>query len=294
MSVTQAIAIPKLEAGQKISEWRKVYMAATALLTEEQKICLIPVYVNRSTGDNEIAHLCAKKTTIQEALDELETFIDGSPSRVTLFKNFCDIRCDKNDWKSTFFQLQTEGRKAGVGNDLIFIRLLGFLPGGQKFLEANDDVLKPGVSDEDIMKLFGKLQKKLETLLPEKSAIKAEDNSEKDFVFKAEEGKEPAWAAEIRNELSGIKDRLDQEDGFYSDSSDTNASSSGEEAVYYAGKGKYKHVTCYVCSKKGHTASRCFKRVCGRCKGIGHSERECSSQYKGREKRRTSDKKKPL
>ena len=48
---------PTLAPGEKVAQWRRGYLAATATLTKEEKIALLPIYVNRTKVVNEIAHL---------------------------------------------------------------------------------------------------------------------------------------------------------------------------------------------------------------------------------------------
>ena len=86
--------IPKLREGQKVREWRKLYLAATSLITERQKIELLPAYGARDEGELLIAEVCAKKTTITEALNELEapTTLKKFNKGLALFKKVFDIK----------------------------------------------------------------------------------------------------------------------------------------------------------------------------------------------------------
>ena len=209
MAMAQAIEIPKLESGQKVSEWRKTYVAATALLTEKQKVDLLPVYVNRTAGEREIAFICTEKGTIEEALDELENLVDGAPSRVVLTKKFFDIDVEGKqlDWKSLFFNLKLEGKKAHIPNDIIFIRFLGLVPGGDKFYEDNSDVVKDGLSEEDMLKMYRKIQPKLERSVvkqPE-GLVNKQSSTNDEFVFNAEsaqveEETPPKWVSQLQED----------------------------------------------------------------------------------------------
>ena len=53
--------IPKLQANQKVKEWRRLYVASTALLTEKQQIDMLPAYGARNEAELLIAEMCAKK-----------------------------------------------------------------------------------------------------------------------------------------------------------------------------------------------------------------------------------------
>lgn len=58
-----AVEIPHLATSQKIADYKKTYMAATATLTAEHKLACLPVYIHRSEGEKNLAHTAATKTT---------------------------------------------------------------------------------------------------------------------------------------------------------------------------------------------------------------------------------------
>ncbi len=45
------LTIPHLKPEQKVKDWRMMYISATALLEEKQKIAFLPVAVDRSPAD---------------------------------------------------------------------------------------------------------------------------------------------------------------------------------------------------------------------------------------------------
>ena len=71
-AATTSIEIPYLKKGMLVKDWKKGFLAATALLEEAQKIAILPLYVNRSSGDQQWAYKAAEKATIKEALEQLE------------------------------------------------------------------------------------------------------------------------------------------------------------------------------------------------------------------------------
>ena len=50
---TQAIEIPFLTRRDKVVDWHKNYIAATALLTAEQQLRLFPVYASKDADESE-------------------------------------------------------------------------------------------------------------------------------------------------------------------------------------------------------------------------------------------------
>ena len=78
MSVT-VLATP-LQPGQLIRDWKRSYLSGVALLTAAQKKDVLPLYVNRSPEEQDIAYEAIKLETVELAIAMLEEFIDGSPS----------------------------------------------------------------------------------------------------------------------------------------------------------------------------------------------------------------------
>ena len=70
------IAIPHLQPEQCVKDWRAAYVSATSLLKETERIQLLPMAVDRSPSDQAWAVWATSKTTLQEALNELEARID--------------------------------------------------------------------------------------------------------------------------------------------------------------------------------------------------------------------------
>ena len=50
-TASTSIEIPYLRKGMLVKDWKKGFLAATALLEEKQRIAIMPLYVNRNLGD---------------------------------------------------------------------------------------------------------------------------------------------------------------------------------------------------------------------------------------------------
>ena len=119
--MASAIAIPHLLPGQKISDFKKVYLAATALLDDKQKKALLPIYVSRSTGEQDLAHIAASKPDIKGAFNELEELIEGVPCRFAAAADFFSLLpadATLSSSKSFFFTPQKKATQAGVPTDI--------------------------------------------------------------------------------------------------------------------------------------------------------------------------------
>ena len=90
------IDIPYLCKGMLVREWKKGFLAATALLEEKQKTAILPLYVNRSSGDQQWAYKAAEQPTIALALTQLEAQLDGEKSKLrqSSVENRLATHCD--------------------------------------------------------------------------------------------------------------------------------------------------------------------------------------------------------
>lgn len=260
--------VPALSPGEKVAQWRRGYLAATATLTKEEKIALLPIYVNRTKGENEIAHLATKEAEVKEALDLIETLIDGMTSIVKLTNSFFDVSAKDKDITSLFFELLAAGKACNVDNELIMIRFCGLVKNGEKFYDDNKASIKAAMTDATMMKLFQAAKAKIAD--PPKVKV------EKDYVWAAAAVEEPPqWANEIHERLDEIE-RQNSKPGY-----DEQDETDSEESVNYVNQRnpnfEKKKLTCYICKKPGHLADRCYKRKCDQCKGIGHDKKDCPS-----------------
>ena len=71
--------VPALAPGEKVAQWRRGYLAAAATLTKEENIAILPIYVNRTKGEHEIAHLVTiKEAEVNDALERHGSKADES------------------------------------------------------------------------------------------------------------------------------------------------------------------------------------------------------------------------
>ena len=290
-----SIMVPHLAEGQKVKDWRRMYLAATALLTEDQKIALIPVYVSRNAGETDIAHICAQKKPLKAALDELELLIDGAPSRMIMLNRFWELKPASRDFNgltSFFFTLQAGAKGARVPNDVMLLRYLNFVPNGEKFFAQNEDTITEDISDEDSLTVFKKIQTKLVRNEHDASGMAVKKEKDDSFIFNVEDGNEmPKWAENMQKELSEIKEKMTEDQAGVADDKDS--------GVFYGYNGQQKSRTgprCYNCNKIGHIASRCYSKKCKCCGGVGHDEEKCPSKSAGRKPKgnRDTTNKRPL
>ena len=125
MSVSASIQIPYLKKGQLLAEWSKDYLGATVMLTDVQRVQLLPSYVCRTKGEKNLAESVSEETDFNKAISEIKRFIDPKLSHIQLTKQFFDVqRAEDDDCTSIFFELYNKGTDAEVPTDMIFKRFL--------------------------------------------------------------------------------------------------------------------------------------------------------------------------
>ena len=78
-----SVEIPHLQAGQKIADYQKIFLAATATLTDDQCSTCLPIYVDRTEEEKQIAFAAAAEESLEKAFKFLEYYIDGPPCLFT-------------------------------------------------------------------------------------------------------------------------------------------------------------------------------------------------------------------
>ena len=133
--------IPYLKDGELIKDWRKIFSASTALLNENQKIAILPVYVCRSSGEQSWAHEATKCKSLTDSLDFLERFIDGPKSNLIKASEFFDVKLEnaneisRSDLSVFWFDVLDKGNAAAASTDLIIYKFLQQLPCGVKLFD---------------------------------------------------------------------------------------------------------------------------------------------------------------
>ena len=102
-----SIEIPHLAKGQKIAQFKKVFLAATSTLKPEQQLACLPVYIHRTEGEKELAFTASEEADVKAAFKFLEDLIDGPPCRFTesmTFFNLLPVNSSMDGIRSYFFQ----------------------------------------------------------------------------------------------------------------------------------------------------------------------------------------------
>ena len=278
---TQAIEIPFLTRRDKVVDWRKNYIAATALLTAEQQLRLFPVYASKDADEGErvMIDFCSKKTSVLLALDELEVLRDGAPPKLTLINRFYETTPILSNYKSFLFEVIHSGKKAGVSCQMAMLRYLSLCPGGQKFYDNNKtEIDKADMNEGQAIALYKLFAPRLDTLSGTSKG--AEIKEESVCAFMSEQVDIPVWAREIKEEIHNMQRTLSTVTGdSYSCKSDS------ENEVMYTNKSsgflqngnKKKRIICSSCSKPGHDAVDCWVK-CMICSGKGHQSKVCPSK----------------
>ena len=277
------ISIPSLKKGECVEDWRSSYTASVALLDDKHAVKLLPIYVNRSPGERVLAEIAAKESSLSSALDKLQTLIDGTTTTFTFMDQFCNSRptdLSQSGLTAFFFELAQIGVKAGLESDKIIIRYLNVIPCGRKIFDKFKDEIKAQMDDAACIALLQKFQpmfaKKNDEPKVSQSLNKAVKEEPQEMFYTES-------FTTINEKLTGLQDQLNslmvQDENVSSDSDSEFDPDDGEEYVFYQkSQNKFPSLKCPVCNKKGHTASKCFKRICKNCNGRGHDSKICPTK----------------
>ena len=288
-----SVEIPHLAQGQSIADYKRVFLAATATLEKDaQRIACLPLYVNRTAGEKQLAFAAATKDTLDEAFTFLEEFIDGPPCVFSESSRFFDLKpndiTSMDSIRSYYFELLEVSGRAKIPGDTFLKRFLTNIPGGNKIMTEIEDDMKPTMTGEQLLNTFKKIMPKIQ------KRLSADDSSSQaasdQFVFPVSSTHSvetpPAWAISLQNDVNELRSRMgSSESGFVTD----------EEPQMFAyqnggNHGKKKKTGCKICGKKNHNQNTCFKRICENCQGAGHDAEVCPSF---RTKRKASTQSKP-
>ena len=210
MTISVSVEVPKLGPGQSIEEWRPLYEAAISTLDVKHALSILPCYIDRSSGDQEIAKIAAQETTLEKAFTVLEMFIDGPKTVLKSVNEFCDTK-PSSDIQSLFFSIKKSGKQAGMSNLVIFTRFLGLVSRGAKFYESNESMITPNEQDTDLsetnmLKLYIKFKNEYT------KRLRKEDTEGKEEVAcpTSEEETIPSWAHEMQEEIIMLQSCVEQ------------------------------------------------------------------------------------
>lgn len=278
-----SIPIPHLQKGQSVRDWRVLYASATSVLTDEQQRKLLPIAVDRNTADQAWATKASSKANLKVALDELETRLDGKPTRQVAVQRFFDLKPATAVTLETlsvfFFEVLRAGKTAVISYDLIAIKFLQFIPGATKLFSDNEKDIKSDMTEDKVIALFDKVKERVQKRTKKDTEIKEEV-----FMTMEKEEAVPGWAQELQAEVATIRKSLKVKTRCAMTSTDS-CLSSNEEAFYTKKqaeqnkkKGSWKEKVCPICEKRNHTEKTCYQRVCNNCQGKGHDAKDCPTK----------------
>lgn len=285
------IEVPKIAPRQKIADFKKAYVAATATLKDAEKRSCLPLYVCRTQGEKNLAHAAAAKETLDAAFKYLEELIDGAPCQYAESVKFFELSlggsATMDSIRSYYFELHEISVRAGMPTNAFAMRFLSNIPGGKKFYDSFKDSIKLNMTSDEVTKLFKDMLPKLKKRFEEDDVESPKVAKEEQFVFPVQQETEqriPHWGMELKNQLTEIRSRMESnESGF----GDEFVEEEGPEAFAFKkfsdGKGKGKsRVICYGCKQPGHFLRDCKERgKCKKCNGYGHSAYVCPSSGPG-------------
>lgn len=281
-------SVPKLGKGQKVKDWRRLYLAATSLVTDKQKIELLPVYAARNQAEIHIAEVCTKKATIAEALNLLESLIDGAPSTLVKFNDFWDCKpsgSNYQDMMAFYFVLANEGVGAGIPKHMIIMRFLKFVPRitAEKIFTQHKAIIIAAMTDDNMAAVFKTVQEKMMLVTksdPGAGSSTSVKEEPEEHVFLAE-SEPPAWAQNLCQDVEMLKVQMAGESWGDSERGEDNVMMFKPKSSQYVPGPRRILGKCWICQKAGHRAEACYQRVCGKCGKKGHSENVCNAKMPG-------------
>ena len=271
-SATLSIPIQPLRKNQTIESWRRTYQASVALLDEKQALALLPSYVCRTKGDQILAEVAAKETTLTKALDQLQVLIDGETTEFTWMNKFCEaspIDTSISSQTAFFFELTQIAANAGFPPEKAVIRFLNVVPSGKNIYQKMKSEIKEGMADTSIFLLF----KKMQPMLKEKENQDTQESGIKNEMESFMAYPESTEVIKLREKVQLLEDKFNQQMA----SAETENYCPNEK-FQNDNRKKMRVMKCKICGRKGHEDTSCWKRTCKNCSGQGHDEDVCPSK----------------
>ena len=281
---TASIEIPHLLKGMLVKDWKKSFLAATALLTKEQQLSLLPLYVSRSNGDQQWAYEAAKQENIEDALKELQKRLDGETSLLITSQHFFELSLSESDKSnrasisSFWIKILELGEEAGISKDLMICKFLQNVEHGKKVFDSFKTTIIPTMSNQAMTAVYEEVQKRILNK-SDKTQIKKED------VFVVAEDKE-----HMTNMISNMQEQIDnlkwniqslqESEATNMQSEESSNSDDEDDQVLFHKKTNKQRFFCSICRKTNHTSKFCNKRRCENCQGLGHDIDKCPSSKK--------------
>ena len=225
--------------------------------------------MDRTPADQKWATAATKQESLKEALDELESRLDGKKTRFVAMKEFFNLKpptkISLENLSSFFFDALEAGKAAEVTKDVIALKFLEYVPGSTKLFNDNKGDIKADMTEEQLITFFDTVKTKLSTLKHKEETgtikeevfqLNTEDSSEVEDVI-------PKWAEELKSQVSTLTKTFMPRKAATFTSTD---SSTSMEDSYMVDRQKEKaHASkgpCEICNKQGHVAKTCYQRIC--------------------------------
>ena len=146
-------------------DYKRIYKAATTLLSDEQKRAYLPIYVHRSEGEKNIAFQASEKTSLDESFKYLEELIDGAPCIITECDRLFRMKpkdSSVDSIRSYFFQSHEQSKRAEIPSDVFLKLFLTNIPGGKKVYKDKKEAIIANMSDDQVVNLFKVVLEKLQ------------------------------------------------------------------------------------------------------------------------------------
>ena len=206
-----SIEIPHLAKGQKISQFKKVFLAATSTLKPDQQLACLPVYIHRTEGEKQLAFTASEEEDVTKAFKFLEDLIDGPPylfTESTSFFNLLSANTSMDGIWSYFFQLDKVAKCAKIPTDVFIMQFMTNNPGGKKLFESKKDKIKSDLDAAGVANFFKDCMEKLQ-----KNSTSSETSGSETFAFPVEQEEQvPQWARELQKDMDELRSRLDVTD----------------------------------------------------------------------------------